>query len=121
MNTANALAVMTFTVDLHFTPEAADRAIQMLLAGIGRTEAKSTCRTCTVARDANEPNRVRYTETWNDETAFRKHVQSREFQHVLAAMDMCCEEPQVVIGTLSGRSGISYLQELRDHTEQGES
>jgi hypothetical protein len=29
-------------------------------------------------------------------------------------MDMCCEEPQVVIGNLSGRSGIAYLQELRE-------
>ncbi len=113
MNNHFALDLVSCTVDMHFSPENADRAIQLLLSGVGRTEAKLDCRACTVARDANEPNRVRYSETWKLESAFRKHVQSEEFRRVLMAMDMCCEEPQVVIGNLSGRSGISYLQELR--------
>ena len=81
---------------------------------VGRTEATPGCLTCTVARDAADKNRIRYQETWDAEPAFRRHVQSDEFQRVLVAMDMCREEPRVVIGNLSGRSGIAYLQELRE-------
>jgi len=106
---------------MYFTSSNAERAVPLLLSGVSRTESKTGCRTCTVARDATEPNRVRYCETWSEEATFRRHVQSPDFQRVLAAMDMCCEEPEVVIGNLSGRSGISYLQELREKKENGTS
>jgi hypothetical protein len=29
-------------------------------------------------------------------------------------MDMSCEEPDVMVGDLSGRSGMAYLRELRE-------
>ena len=45
--------------------------------------------------------------------AFRKHLRSEEFRRVLMAMDMCCEEPKVLVGNLSGGSGMDYLRELR--------
>ena len=77
------------------------------------TVAKSGCQAWTVARDASDPNRVRYSEIWHSESAFQKHAQSDDFRRVLVAMDMCCGEPRVVIGNLSGRSGMAYLQELR--------
>lgn len=114
MKPASILALVTCTVDLHFTPANANDAVQLLLSSVSRTEAKVGCRACTVALDVKEPSLVHYSETWNDEVAFRRHIQSREFQRVLAAMDMCCEEPQVVIGNLAGHSGFSYLKELRE-------
>lgn len=119
MATATDLALVTCTVDLHFTPTNADVAVPLLLSGVSRTEAKTGCRGCTVSRDANEPTYIHYSETWNDEAAFQRHLQSQEFQRVLAAMDMCCKEPQVVIGNLSGHTGISYLQKLREQPERG--
>lgn len=84
----------------------------MLVSGIGRTEAKPGCYECVVAQDVAEPGRVRYREAWESQDAFQRHVQSDEFRCVLTAIDMCCEEPRVVIGNLSGKGGITYLQEL---------
>jgi len=52
-------------------------------------------------------------EIWHSESGFQKHAQSDAFRRVLVAMDMCCEEPRIVIGNLSGRNGMAYLQELR--------
>ena len=55
-----------------------------------------------------------YSEAWGSEVAFRLHLQSEVFRRILAAMDMCCEEPQITIGNLSGRGGIAHMQELRE-------
>ena len=103
----------SYLFDMDFPPANAERAVQLLLSAVGLTEAKSGCQACTVARDASDPNRVRYSEIWHSESAFQKHAQSDDFRRVLVAMDMRWEEPRVVIGNLSGRSGMAYLQELR--------
>ena len=114
MHSDHSLAVVTCLIDMHFAPENLERAVQLLLSLVQRTEATPGCRTCAVLRDAANEGRVRYNETWDVEPAFQRHVQSEEFRRVLVAMDMCCEEPQVVIGNLSGRSGMAYLRELRE-------
>lgn len=101
-------------IDMQLAPVNTSRAVQLLVSAVGSIEAKSGCQACTVAQDATDPNRVRYSESWETEAAFQKHVRSEEFRRVLVAMDMCCEKPQVVIGNLSGRSGMAYLQELRE-------
>jgi quinol monooxygenase YgiN len=108
------LALVTCSIGLRFPKRGADSGVQLLLSTVGQTQAKTGCVSCAVARDAMEPECVRYTEEWSSDPAFRRHLRSEEFRRVLAAMDMCCEEPQVVIGNLSGRSGIAYLQELRE-------
>ena len=67
-----------------------------------------------VSRDASDPCRIRYSETWTSGPPFRIHVRSEEFRPVLVALDMCSEEPVVTIGELAGRTGIEYLRELRE-------
>lgn len=114
MKSDSHLALVTCSIDMHFSSGDAEHAIRLLLSSVERTEAKPKCRACTVLRDASDGCRVRYSESWISKTAFEQHVLSEEFRRVLVAMDMCCEEPQVVIGNLSGHSGISYLRELRE-------
>ena len=46
--------------------------------------------------------------------AFQRHVRSEESRRVLGDTDSCREEPQAVVGSLSGRKGMAYLQELRE-------
>ena len=113
------VALVTCLIDMRFSHGDVDRAVLLLLSAAGRTEAKPGCQACSVGRNAGEESQVRYSESWDSEAAFQRHVQSEEFLHVLMAMDMCCEEPQVITGTLSGRSGIAYLRELR--TKRGRS
>ena len=93
--------------------------MQLLVSGIGRIEAKSGCQNCHISRDVSAENRLHYSETWAAENEFRQHVQSEEFLRVLTAMDMCSEEPSIVIGNLSGHTGLTYLQELCDRREAG--
>lgn len=104
-------------LDLMFSPENLEQAVQLLVSGIGRTEAKPGCRECLVARDAASEGHLRYSEAWDVEASFRRHIRSEEFQRVMVAMDMCSEEPRITIGELSGRKGMEYLKELHNGGE----
>jgi quinol monooxygenase YgiN len=111
--------VVTLTIDMRFPPESIDQAIQLLVSGSGRIEAKPGCGESLIARDSVEENRVRYSETWATDAALQRHLQSEEFRRVLFAMDMCCEEPQVAIGNFAGHTGLLYLQQLCDRQKTG--
>lgn len=119
MRAIQDVSVVTCIVDMHFSTPDATTAVPLLLSGVDLTEAKTGCRGCSVARDAADPDRIRYSEEWADEGSFRRHVQSPDFQRVLAAMDLCCEEPHVVIGNLSGHQGMACLQQVRDQKGGG--
>ena len=95
-----------------FSPDDLECGLNLLLSSVGFTEANQGCQGCSVARDVVDANLIHYEETWASEAGFQRHVRSEEFRRVLLTMDMCCEEPQVTVGTLSGRRGIAYLQEL---------
>lgn len=103
---------VTCSINMRFAPTAKDRAVNLLLSAVGVTQAKLGCISCIVARDVAEDGRIRYAEEWESEEVFQRHLRSDEFRRVLVAMDMCLEEPEVVIGNLSGRSGMAYLEEL---------
>jgi quinol monooxygenase YgiN len=118
MVTDSRMVPATCKISMHFAPDNAARAIRLLSSTVGATEAKRGCLACSVARDAADENLVCYSEMWDSEPEFRRHVQSEEFRRVLMAMDMCCEEPQVLIGGRSGRGAMEYLRELRSNREE---
>jgi quinol monooxygenase YgiN len=112
MKQDDSIQSVTMSIAMRFAPANMDPARQLLLSGIECTQAKPDCHECMVALDATDHSQVHYHEAWQTEAAFHRHIQSPEFRRVLAAMDMCCEEPSVTIGNLSGRSGIAHLQAL---------
>jgi quinol monooxygenase YgiN len=98
---------------MHFSPKNVNIGVQMLLSVIERIQAKSGCQTCGVERDAAEEGWIHYKEEWDSATTFRAHVRSEEFLRVLVAMDLCIEEPRVIIGSLNAVKGIEFLRTLR--------
>lgn len=112
MDFSDAVGSVICSIDMHFSSDGLDSAVRLLTSVVGRTTARPGCVDCVVALDATEPDRVRYYESWDSGLAFHNHVRSAEFRRVLSAMDMCCEEPRVVIGNLSGGGGMAQLQEL---------
>lgn len=104
----------TCDIDMKFSERWLSEAVQLLLSAAGCTEAKPGCRECLISRDATHEGLVHYREQWNSESAFKEHLKSDEFMRVLVAMDLCSEEPAVVVGNLTGRRGIAWLRELRD-------
>ena len=112
MELTGGIGVVTCLVEMRFVPVEADRALRLLVTVVERIKAKAGCEACWVSRDAIEPCRIRYCETWGSNAPFQVHVRSEEFRHVVTALDMCCEEPKVTIGELTGRTGIEVLKEF---------
>jgi len=112
MNPGNRLSFVTCSIDMRFDPKDVNHAIRMLLSVRGSIQAKRGCRACEVGMEASEPGLVHYREEWETEDVFHQHVQSEEFRRVLIALDLCCEEPRIVVGNLSGHSGMEYLRKL---------
>jgi quinol monooxygenase YgiN len=114
VNTAPEFKVMTCSITMHLPLREVENALELLQSVRVRVQVKPGCLLSLVTRNANDADCLYYTEKWESEAAFRRHVQSDDFQRVLIAMDLCREEPQIVVGKLLGHSGIEYLRQLRE-------
>jgi quinol monooxygenase YgiN len=114
MARTDGLSLATCSVDMRFPVEDVDRAVRLLLSVKGNILTKRGCRACDVSTEAADAGVVHYREEWESGEAFREHARSEEFRRVLIAMDMCCEEPRIVVGDLTGHGGMAYLRELRE-------
>jgi quinol monooxygenase YgiN len=108
------LSISTCSVDMRFLTKDVDRAVRLMLSVQGEILAKRGCRACDVAVAVADPAVVHYREEWDSEETFHEHVRSEEFRRVLIAMDMSCEEPRIVIGNLTGHSGLAFLRNIRE-------
>ena len=107
-------SLVTCSIDMRFAPKDVDQAVQLLLSVSGSIQAKRGCHVCGVGIDAADANLIHYREEWESGEAFHQNVRSEEFRRVLIALDMGCEEPQIVVGNLSGQGGMAYLLQLRE-------
>jgi quinol monooxygenase YgiN len=114
MESNDTLRLATCSIDMRFASKDVDHAVQLLLSVQGNILTKRGCRACDVGIEAAEPGLVHYHEEWESGEAFHQHVQSEEFRRVLIAVDLCCEEPRIMVGNLSGHSGMEYLRKLRE-------
>ena len=108
------LTLATCSVDMRFASKDVDQAVLLLLSVKEYIQAKHGCRACRVGMDASDKGLVHYFEEWESAEVFQKHIQSEEFRRVLIAVDLCCEDPRIMIGDLSGHIGMEYLRKLRE-------
>lgn len=118
MDYTDRLSLVTCVIDMRFATKDADRARRLLLSVKGNIQRKHGCRACDVAMDADDHDLVHYREEWESEGHFQQHVQSEEFRRVLIAVDMCCEEPRILVGNLSGQIGMAYLRKVREEMDK---
>jgi len=114
MDSRGRLSLATCSIDMRFPSQDVDRAVRLLLSVKGNIQAKGGCLVCGVGKEADDAGLIHYREEWESAEAFHQHVRSEEFRRVLIAMDLCSEEPRIVVGNLSGRIGMAHLRELRE-------
>ena len=115
MDSSDRLRIASCSIDMRFELKDVDQAVRMLLSVRGGIQAKRDCRACEVGMDASESGLVHYREEWESEDAFRQHIRSEEFRRILIALDLCREEPRIMVGNLSGRTGMADLLKLREN------
>ena len=106
------------SIEMHFDGQRLSRALELLLSAAGPIRAKVGCRCCRVESDAKDVRAVRYTEEWASRGAMENNIRSADFWRILLALDLCDEEPHVMIGDVTASTGMEALQMLR--SKQGE-
>jgi quinol monooxygenase YgiN len=115
MASTDQLSLATCSADMRFSADDVDSAVRLLLSAKGDILTKRGCRACDVSTEAAAAGVDHYREEWESEAVFREHVRSEEFRRVLIAMDMSSEEPRIVVGNLSGHSGMAHLRKLQEY------
>jgi quinol monooxygenase YgiN len=107
----------TCSISMHFDAQRLPRAMELLHSAAGPIRAKRGCRSCRVENDLSEAGLIRYTEEWDAGEAFGRNVRSQDFWRVLVALDLCTEEPEVMICDVAAFFGIDTLKALRETPE----
>ena len=118
MSSNDKVTFTTCSIRMHFASKDADHAVRLLLSVRGNIQGKRGCRDCSVAMDAEDAGLVHYVEEWDSAGDFHQHLQSEEFRRVLIALDLCREEPRIVVGNLTGEIGMAYLRKLREEGDK---
>jgi quinol monooxygenase YgiN len=118
MDSNDKLSLVTCVIDMRFDPKDVDRAVSLLLSVKGSIQTKHGCRACDVGMEAADRSLVHYREEWESEERFHRHVRSEEFRRVLIAVDMCSEEPRILVGNLSGEIGMAHLRKVREEMDR---
>jgi quinol monooxygenase YgiN len=118
MNPNDRLSLATCSIDMRFESKEMEHAVRLLLSVRRTIQAKRGCRACEVGMDATDPGRVHYLEEWESAEDFYRQVRSEEFRRILIAVDLCREEPKIVVGHLSGHLGMEQLRKLREEGDR---
>jgi len=118
MSSNDKVTFTTCSIRMHFASKDTDHAVRLLLSVRGNIQGKRGCRDCRVGMDADDAGLVHYVEEWDSAGDFHQHLQSEEFRRVLIALDLCCEEPRIVVGNLTGEIGMAYLRKLREEGDK---
>jgi quinol monooxygenase YgiN len=114
MDPDDRLSLTTCAIDMRFADKDVQHAVRLLLSVKASILAKHGCHACEIGMEVSDPGLVLYREEWEQGEAFPRHVRSEEFRRVLIAVDLAREEPRIVVGDLSGQSGMGYLRSLRE-------
>ena len=80
---------------------------------LGSIRSRTGCIACEVYLDAESPDEVVLLEEWDSETAFKDHVRSWDFDHILEWLEQSIQRPEVTVGAVSARNGLDYIRDIR--------
>lgn len=87
--------------------------LQVIRSIIGPTEALPECMSCRIYSAADNSDSLILLEEWKSMDGLLGHIQSKEFNKVLAVMELASEPPKVEFLTISNKAGMELIEEAR--------
>ena len=78
------------------------------------------CACCDLFQDAQDPNRISLFERWEDEESLIRHMRSRQFRAILAAVDLSLEQPDIRFDWVARVRGLNYIAQALNNTIEPE-
>ena len=89
------------------------RVITSLTALVGWNRVQPGCRGCHLLTDIEDPRALVLWEEWDSQDDLDRHLRSEEYRHVLAAIELSQEAPEIRFDTVETRSGFEVVEVAR--------
>ena len=104
---------VVFTLEIEVSPERREEVLTTLRLVMGPTEAQFGCVRCRLYLSAVNPDTLTLVEEWKSEKDLQDHIRSRDFEKILAVIDMSNKPPEIRIDKVSRRTGLDSIAALR--------
>jgi quinol monooxygenase YgiN len=102
------------TIRIVINPEQSDEAVTILGMMAEKTRIISGCIACRTYRDVHEGDIIMFEAIWENEEYMNHHLRSDEFRHLLLAMEMGVEMPEIRFATVSQVTGMETIEKARN-------
>jgi quinol monooxygenase YgiN len=89
------------------------KVISSLTPLIGWTRVQPGCRACRLLTDTEDPRALVLWEEWDTQDDLDRHLRSREYQRVLAAIDLSQDAPEIHFDAVETRGGFEVVEAVR--------
>lgn len=84
--------------------------LDILLSVKGPVEGKPGCLACWIYKDIQDCLKLNYVEVWHSEEGLRRHICSKNFNKILAAIDMSAEPPEIHFSETLPKNGMHFIE-----------
>ncbi len=86
---------------------------RLLRSLIEPTQVETGCISCRLYQDLKNPDVLTWIEEWETRADLDRHLRSRRFTRILAALDMVDADPEVRFDTVVETSGMQLIEQAR--------
>ena len=105
------------TVRIAVSPEKRQMVVDLIRPIIEPTLVQSGCLSCRFYQDVTDANSLTYEEVWHSQEMLDRHICSESYEHILAAIDLARQEPEIHFNTIFRSDGFEMIFGAR-HVEQ---
>ena len=106
--------MIAVSIRLAMTPDRGTQAVSILRSLLEPTRVMRGCSSFTVYRDLEDPNALLLIQRWECTEDLARYVRGRDFQQVLAVIELAEEPPEIAIDTVAATQGMEFIEELSD-------
>ena len=101
-------------VKMVVSPEKRQHVVNLIRPIIEPTLVQPGCVSCHLYQDVNDDDLLTFEEVWQDQEMLERHLRSESYEHVLAAIDLASQPPEIHFDTVSHSGGFEVIWEARN-------
>jgi quinol monooxygenase YgiN len=104
------MAMIICTLRLLVSDSDRRQVLASLTPLIGWTRVQPGCRSCRLLSDLEEPRAVVLTEEWDTQDDLDRHLRSKDYRRVLAAIELSQEAPVIRFDSVKSTGGFEVIE-----------
>ena len=102
------------SVRMVVSPEARQHDADLIRPIIEPTLVQPGCVSCRLYQDVNNEDNLTYEEVCHSQEMLDRHLRSERYEHILAAMDLASQLPEIHFNAISHSGGVEVICAARN-------